>query len=147
MGTNDVKITTKMSYGFYGTTVDTMKKICKKPDYKPGKQYLSNTYDQYTFKTPDGKTVVTQIGYEDTYCNPEIKLFAIASDGYFTYSAESSTTSLNSGAFKSVNKFNRIDTPTQYAIDINEDGKVDENEIFDKHSCNVIGKNLIDYKY
>jgi hypothetical protein len=33
---------------------------------------------------------------------------------------------------KSVNKFNRIDTPTHYAIDINKNGKVDEGEVFTK---------------
>lgn len=63
--------------------------------------------------------------------NGSRKAFSIIQMGNYTFSRERHNLNKDE-ILKSVNKFNRIDTPTHYAIDINKNGKVDDGEVFKK---------------
>ncbi len=63
--------------------------------------------------------------------NGRWKVFSIIQMGAYTFSRESHILNQDE-IFKPANKFNRIDTPTHYAIDVNRNGRVDDGEVFSK---------------
>lgn len=139
MGNNDGRITENMHYGNYLDSVNNLRKSHKQT-YKPGLQNLATTYDQYQFYPQNSKCkkpIIAEIGYEDSQCNPEIRVYAKIKSGIFTYSSERYTEDRSDKPFKEVmKKFDRIETDTQYAIDGSngcpKDGIVQAGEIQNK---------------
>ena len=141
MGNNDGRITENMHYGNYVDSIKNLKKS-RRFTYKPGQHNLATIYDQYQFfqKNSNCKKdpVIAEIGYEDSLCNPEIRVYAKIKSGIFTYSSEKYTKDRSVKPFKEVMRgFNRIETDTQYAIDGSngcpKDGIVQAGEIQNKN--------------
>ena len=139
MGNNDGRITENMHYGNFIDSINNLRKSHRQT-YKPGQQNLAVTYDEYKFfpkKSNSKNPIIAEIGYEDSQCNPEIKVYAKIKSGIFTYSSKIYTEDRSVKPFNEViKKFDCIETSTQYAIDGSngcpKDGIVQAGEIQNK---------------
>ncbi len=145
---NENEIRPNMKYGHYKASVNALKKGYRQK-YSPNKTHLSEVYEEYKFFKNGKLVAVAQKGLEDSYCNPEIKYYTMIQKGEYLYSSTLHEDGLHHKE-GSENKFDRIDTKTQYAIDgangCPRDGIVQEGEIFSKKGSTVFSPSLIDSK-
>lgn len=129
MGT---EIQVGMTFGTFSASVNHFRK-------KYDSEYVENTASvisgkEIAYNFTDKKTNQHKIAAYQGFGldgDGRWKAVSIIQMGSYTFSKE--TNNLIPGKIaKSVNKFNRIDTTTHYAIDINGNGKVDRDEIFSK---------------
>ena len=120
--TGEIKV--GMSFGTYDGMIEELKGNCitDKKDYSAQTDYES----EYVFR--DKYTGIFKNGYRENIRHNDKGVSLFSNSVIFNGEYQHGTTAKTE---KDLNKFDYIQGESQFALDIDGDGKVNENEIFD----------------